>query len=122
MEQRGSVGGSRKRLRRFLCRLVLQLRLLLRFCLRLLPWVMPDFLPVGFPLRGFRFFLSGKICVPFPAAYPFGGLPGFIHFHKTVTGHFLRDFIAGLILFYVFPPPIRALARTQYSALISMPI
>ena len=47
---------------------------------------------------------------------------GLVLLGQPVTGHFLRDFITGLILFYVFPPPIRALARAQYSALISIPI
>ena len=45
-----------------------------------------------------------------------------IPYHTSLAGHFLRDFLTRSVLFYGSVPPIRALARAQYSAFISMPI
>ena len=63
-----------------------------------------------------------KIRVLLPLADTLGRLLGFVDFNSPVAGHFLRDFIAGFILFYGASPPIRALARAQYSLFSSMPI
>ena len=50
--------------------------------------------------------------------FPGGG----VYLDSPLAGHFLRDFLTRSILFYFSVPPIRALARAQYSAFISMPI
>ena len=47
---------------------------------------------------------------------------GGVYLNGSLAGHFLRDFLTRFILFYLSVPPIRALARAQYSAFISMPI
>ena len=42
------------------------------------------------------FRLFGKIRFLFPAADTLGGFFGFVYLNKSVTAHFLRDFITGL--------------------------
>ena len=63
-----------------------------------------------------------KVRVPYPLADTFLFPGGGVYLDSPLAGHFLRDFFTRLILFYVSVPPIRALARAQYSAFISMPI
>ena len=63
-----------------------------------------------------------KIRVLFPFTDTLGGLLCFVYLDKPVAGHFLRDFITRLILSYGCTPPIRALARAQYSIFSSIPI
>lgn len=61
-----------------------------------------------------------KVRVPYPLADTFLFPGSGVYLDSPLAGHFLRDFFTRLILFYVSVPPIRALARAQYSAFISM--
>ena len=67
-------------------------------------------------------FLSGKVSVPYAVADTLFLACGGVYLNGSLAGHFLRDFLTRSILFYFSVPPIRALARAQYSAFISMPI
>ena len=67
-------------------------------------------------------FLSGKVSVPYAVADTLLLACGGVYLNGSLAGHFLRDFLTRFILFYFSVPPIRALARAQYSAFISMPI
>ena len=64
-----------------------------------------------------------KIRVLYALADKLAFARGLVLLGQPVAAHFLRDFVAGLHrVFQVLSPPIRALARAQYSMLISMPI
>ena len=68
------------------------------------------------------FYLEIDATNPYPLADTFLFPGSGVYLDSPLAGHFLRDFFTRLILFYVSVPPIRALARAQYSAFISMPI
>ena len=72
--------------------------------------------------RRLRCFGLCKVRVPYPLADTFLFPGGGVYLDSPLAGHFLRDFLTRSILFYFSVPPIRALARAQYSAFISMPI
>ena len=58
------------------------------------------------------FRLFGKIRFLFPAADTLGGFFGFVYLNKSVTAHFLRDFITGLQwVFHAVSPPFISRGR-----------
>ena len=73
-------------------------------------------------LRGLLLRRFLKIRVLLPLADTLCGLLGFVDFDSPVAGHFLRDLIPHFILLYGASPPIRTLARAQYSLFSSMPM
>ena len=103
-----------------------RLVILLNHWLPAVPFVCYPVLLVLLNLQWFRLlrggFLSGKVSVPYAVADTLLLACGGVSLNGSLAGHFLRDFLTRFILFYFSVPPIRALARAQYSAFISMPI